>query len=53
MTQRTFLTNEAPHPFRQSLIEARALRVPSDDQDLKLFVLAYTAFFVCFYAFIF
>lgn len=55
MTRRLVLTNEAArHPMRRSLPPPPALRSrPSDDQDMKLFVLSFTAFFVCFYSFIF
>lgn len=55
MTRRLVLTNEAArHPFRRSLpppatVPARR----SDDHDLKLFALSFTAFFICFYSFIF
>ncbi len=41
------------HSFRQRL-EVRAASVRRDeDQDLKLFVLSFTAFFICIYTFIF
>ncbi len=44
----------ARHPFRQSLVQARVgARQRKDDQDLKLFVLSFTAFFICIYTFIF
>lgn len=48
----------ARHPFRQRLAQAqpRIRPVPKprdDDQDLKLFALSFTAFFVCIYTFIF
>lgn len=44
----------ARHPFRQSFIAARADRLRrADDSDWKLFALSFTAFFVCFYTFIF
>ena len=52
MTRPLVTTNEAArHPLR------RALPPPSaaprgDDHDLKLFVLSFTAFFVCFYTLI-
>jgi hypothetical protein len=55
MTRRLVLTNEAArHPLRRSLpppVIAKA--PPSDDQDVKLFLLSFGAFFVCFYSFIF
>lgn len=41
----------AGHPFRQRL--SRPPRPRSDDQDIKLFVLSFTAFFICIYTFIF
>ncbi len=46
----------ARHPFRHTLavtgaIERRGRR--RDDQDLKLFVMSFTAFFICIYTFIF
>ncbi|MEG3180073.1 hypothetical protein [Sphingomonas sp. LT1P40] len=41
------------HPFRATLPQVRAkVRKREDDSDIKLFVLSYTAFFVCFYTFI-
>jgi len=41
------------HPFRAELPAVRAaVRRKEDDGDIKLFVLSYTAFFVCFYTFI-
>jgi hypothetical protein len=47
------LTDEARgHPFRQSL-PVRVVAVPEQDSDLKLFALSFTAFFVCFYTFLF
>ncbi|WP_448501368.1 hypothetical protein [Sphingomonas sp.] len=43
------------HPFRRSLgakpPRARPAR-SEDDNDIKLFVLSFTAFFICFYTFI-
>ena len=48
------LTDEARrHPFRQSLPLQRVVPAPNDDNDLKLFALSFTAFFVCFYTFLF
>lgn len=54
MTRRLVLTNEAArHPFRQTLPPPVIAKEPNDDQDLKLFALSFTAFFICFYSFIF
>ena len=48
------MTDEARrHPFRQSLPMQREVRVRDDDQDIRLFALSFTAFFVCFYTFLF
>ncbi len=42
------------HPFRQSIaLAAEARSTRNDDNDLKLFVLSFTAFFICFYTLIF
>lgn len=50
------LTNEAArHPFRRTLPPPESTRTASrrrGDQDVKLFVLSFTAFFICFYALI-
>ncbi|WP_010164482.1 MULTISPECIES: hypothetical protein [unclassified Sphingomonas] len=44
----------ARHPFRQTVAAARSARVRArDDSDVRLFVLSFSAFFVCFYTFIF
>ena len=40
------------HPFRQALPKPRTVAIRDDDDDLKLFVLSFTAFFVCFYTFL-
>jgi hypothetical protein len=55
MKRRLVLTSEsARHPFRQTLPPPSAVRVPKDqDQDVKLFLLSFAAFFTCFYSFIF
>lgn len=46
-------TNEAAgHPLRRMLPPPRAAVSDGGDQDLKLFVLSFTAFFVCFYTLI-
>jgi hypothetical protein len=48
------LTDEARgHPFRRALPPQRVVHVPEQDSDLKLFALSFTAFFVCFYTFLF
>ena len=40
------------HPFRAALPTVRAIsQKREDDSDLKLFLLSYAAFFVCFYTF--
>jgi hypothetical protein len=53
------LTSEsARHPFRQSLpphvlsVPDKAKRRANDDQDFKLFLLSFAAFFTVFYSFI-
>ena len=46
----------ARHPFRRrlALAQPKKLNPPrNDDQDLKLFALSFTAFFICIYTFIF
>ena len=55
MTRRLVLTSEAcGHPFRRALPPATAIAPPRDeDQDWKLFLLSFGAFFTCFYTFIF
>ncbi len=41
------------HPFRATLrTAALERRRAAEDSDVKLFVLSFTAFFVCFYTFI-
>ncbi len=54
MRRHSLLADQRPgHPFRASLPQVRArVRKREDDSDIKLFVLSYTAFFVCFYTFI-
>ncbi|WP_185209189.1 hypothetical protein [Sphingomonas sp. NBWT7] len=43
----------ARHPLRRTLPPPPApAAARNDDQDLKLFVLSFTAFFVCFYTLI-
>ncbi|WP_298669704.1 hypothetical protein [uncultured Sphingomonas sp.] len=48
------LTNEAAgHPFRRILPPPSIAPAPrGDDHDLKLFVLSFTAFFICFWTFL-
>ncbi|WP_230480498.1 hypothetical protein [Sphingomonas sp. Leaf21] len=56
MRRRLILTNEAArHPFRRSLPPPARLPEPGrsrDDQDIRLFVLSFTAFFICIYTFL-
>jgi hypothetical protein len=42
----------ASHPFRQR-VAVRAEPARNEDNDLKLFVLSFTAFFICIYTLIF
>ncbi|MBK5263782.1 MAG: hypothetical protein JJE34_00910 [Alphaproteobacteria bacterium] len=58
MKRRLVLTTEsARHPFRKSLpmqlfvVDPKSKRT-SDDQDWKLFMLSFSAFFTVFYTFI-
>jgi hypothetical protein len=53
MKRRLVLTNEAAgHPIRRRLPPpATPKPVKDQDQDWKLFVLSFAAFFVCFYTF--
>lgn len=43
----------ASHPFRQRVAVQADVAHRNDDSDLKLFVLSFTAFFVCIYTLIF
>lgn len=44
----------ASHPFRQRVAaRAELAQRRSEDSDLKLFVLSFTAFFICIYTLIF
>lgn len=54
MTRRLVLTNEAArHPFRRTLPPpAVAKPVRDGDDDRRLFVLSFLAFFICFYTLI-
>ena len=55
MQRRLVITNEAArHPIRRMLPPPPAIRPARDqDQDWKLFLLSFTAFFICIYTFIF
>lgn len=47
------LATTPSHPFRRALAQSRrATPARSGDEDLKLFVVSFTAFFVCFYTFL-
>ncbi len=53
MDRRLLTTNEAArHPLRRTLPPPATSSRTNDDKDLKLFVLSFTAFFVCFYTLI-
>lgn len=54
MRRRLILTNEAArHSFRRSLPPPAIMpKRRRDDQDLRLFVLSFTAFFICIYSFL-
>ncbi|GAA3704091.1 hypothetical protein GCM10022268_12090 [Sphingomonas cynarae] len=55
MTRRLVLTNEAArHPMRRALPPPSVPRpAKNGDQDVKLFLLSFAAFFTCFYTFLF
>ncbi len=54
LSRRLVLTNEgAGHPLRRMLPPPARLVPRNDDQDIRLFFLSFTAFFICFYSFIF
>jgi hypothetical protein len=54
MQRQLAVAASARHPFRRNLVHTRpSVRVEKDDQDFKLFVLSFTAFFICIYTFIF
>jgi hypothetical protein len=55
MTRRLVLTNEAArHPLRRTLPPPpKPVRAKNGDQDVKLFLLSFAAFFTCFYTFLF
>jgi hypothetical protein len=41
------------HPFRRALADTRQAAADArSEEDLKLFVVSFTAFFVCFYTFL-
>ncbi len=54
MTRRLVLTNEAArHPFRRSLPPpVITCRPPRTAEDWQLFLLSFTAFFICLYTFL-
>jgi hypothetical protein len=54
MTSTTLIAKGRPgHPFRATVnMEQAAARRASDDGDLRLFVVSFTAFFVCIYTFV-
>ena len=43
----------ASHPFRRTVAVRADVAQGNDDGDLKLFVLSFTAFFICIYTLIF
>lgn len=49
---RTLTLAPAGHPFRRSLALPNYRLPRNEDYDLKLFVLSFTAFFICIYGFI-
>lgn len=50
--QHTLVDSYRGHPFRTVLPAVRRrARKREDESDLKLFLLSYAAFFVCFYTF--
>ncbi len=56
MQRRLVLTSEsARHPFRRAMPPAAPAPAVErdDDNDVKLFLLSFAAFFTCFYTFIF
>jgi hypothetical protein len=53
MTSLSLPAPPAGHPFRRTVIHTAKVRAArAQDQDWKLFVLSFTAFFICFYTFI-
>lgn len=49
----SLLNPSARHPLRRRLPPPRPARRHDDDQDLRLFALSFTAFFICIYTLIF
>ena len=45
-------TPAARHPMRQSFPPAEPIAETPPREDLKLFALSFTAFFICFYTFL-
>lgn len=53
MERRLISDEPAGHPIRHMLARTEAQpKRNDDDHDLKLFVLSFTAFFICFYTMI-
>ena len=53
MTSASIAAPSTGHPFRRTMTRAAKLRAArAEQQDWKLFVLSFTAFFICFYTFI-
>lgn len=53
MTRRLVTTNEgARHPLRRSLPPPLIVQQRNSDDDWKLFLLSFAAFFTCFYTFL-
>ena len=53
MTSASIAAPSTGHPFRRTMTRAAKLRAArAEEQDWKLFVLSFTAFFICFYTFI-
>ncbi|CAN5290326.1 hypothetical protein BH10PSE15_BH10PSE15_04480 [soil metagenome] len=54
MQTRSLAAPAPRHPFRQSIATTHAVQpYRNEENDLKLFALSFTAFFICFYTFIF
>jgi hypothetical protein len=52
-TAPSFAAVRSGHPIRRSIRATHSRDLRGEDHDLKLFVLSFTAFFVCIYSFIF